>query len=312
MRIIPALAFLAVLVIGSQFPLAKVFPKQQVPIPQTITQQDAYNSICSVASRTVTAQGIRRGSNASGIVLSTGDVLTAAHVVDQDNDGELSPDEIEIDLSTLESGFWVKGDVIAYSDDPEIDLALIRPRTSLLNEKVKGAYLADQDVGLGNKIKVIGRRRSLPASITLGVANPLTSRGQRMTSASCWFGGSGGGTFDENNKLVGVAISIGRDTLRSRFNVPITNENSLTIVRVNFGYKVPIPDMTFYVPLDEVKKFLDEHKSTPGPKPLPEKKELPNPHKKWFYYFMVYPLTGLLVLLTGLGLYRAYRGPRRR
>ena len=144
--------------------------------------------------------------------------------------------------------------------------------------------------------------------ITVGPDDDVTEVAQLMIDR----GMSGCPVVDENNKLVGVAVSIGRDTLRSRFNVPITNENSLTLVRVNFGYQVPIPDMTFYVPLDEIEKFLDEHKSAPRSKPLPKKKELPNPHKKWFYYFMVYPLTGLLVFLTGLGLYRAYRGPRRR
>lgn len=313
MRILPWLVLLATLIVGSQISLDQAFPIKEAPVPERqITTQEAYASICAVASRTPTPFGAMTGSTASGIILTNGNVLTAAHVVDHNGNRKLDPDERVIDVSVFGSETWVKADVIAIAGE-EIDLALVRPQVDILTDQIKGIPLAANDATLGDPVMLIGRRLTLPASITRGVANPTVEPGMRMVSASSWFGGSGGGAFNADNKVIGVVISIGRDSRTTRFRIPIPIEGGVIMaVSVRFQYEMAVPNMAFYVPLVEVKRFLTDHDSMPQPQPAPEPERVPNPYRKWFYYYITAPLTGFLGFLLCLGAYRAYRSSRRR
>jgi hypothetical protein len=164
----------------------------------------AYKSTCMVSAKAA-GGGTSRGT---GVLLSSGYVLTAAHVVDANADGKLSRNEREVTLKFHSPKLLVmKGWVISLGDPTgkthKIDLAIIIPEIHLVSK----VTLAKQPV-VGTPIFTIGHPMGAPPSVTDGRISHATPRTGRMT-APIFSGNSGGGVFLAGSQnCVGIVVRV--------------------------------------------------------------------------------------------------------
>jgi hypothetical protein len=198
---------------------------------------------------------------ASGILLESGYILTAAHVVDRNMDGILDKNEkfTNVKFPALGNG-EIKVETIAISKTPnKLDCAILLPTEPIDLPGVK--LMSDEEywsTKIGTPLYTIGMQNgSYPGNITDGrmIEMNLGTNAHR-NSANSYFGNSGGGVFI-NNKLAGIAsaVGMGRQTLQ----VPVFGPNGGLRGMATVPYTVPLANISLHVPVPSVRQFLVEN-----------------------------------------------------
>jgi S1-C subfamily serine protease len=204
-----------------------------VPYSPTINERisNIYNSSVSITDGTgeVFGAGTIIWNRAGEKMI----VLTAAHVVtSMQNKGLL----IRISL-THESGYrpMIVKPMIVKKINKKTDLALLE---GMDNQKIGGpmVLIASQPPKIGDRLTVIGAPMGDERTVTSGILSKIQEFSGEFyyrISAATFFGNSGGGAFNRNGELVGVAHAI---------------------QMVNFF--IVVPGAAFFISLDNVKSFL--------------------------------------------------------
>lgn len=163
-------------------------------------------------------------------------ILTAAHVVKN-----LKTKNIQLESVY---GQWVAHNPIIVKMDEHTDLALLATRES---EKLTRHYvqLADHEPALGESVWAIGSPNSSPEIITRGIIGRYRSRSYR-TDAAAYYGSSGGGLYNNQGQLVGIARSIDVDRRVCR---GLLGAAEITI---------PVPGGAYFTRLKVIHRFLSK------------------------------------------------------
>jgi V8-like Glu-specific endopeptidase len=244
-----------------------------------------YQSVCSITTGDTVA---------SGVLLESGIVLTAAHAIDRDRDGKLAEDEKQAKVTFHLQGkeFSTTGTTLAFShvaDYESVDLAILK-----LDKQppIKGSSLITSEeynkLTIGTPNFVVGMTNGeFPGHITDGRITAFDSPANHRSSATVYMGNSGGGIFLYNKKLIGIVGKTAID--RAFIAVPMFDDGQL-VGNLKVGYFRFLPDMGRYLPATEIRRFIEQHGLTKQVFPT---SGLP---KQYFYYILV-NIINLMVLL---------------
>jgi len=128
-------------------------------------------------------------------------VITAYHVVK-----DLNPNDV--DVAVKETKFYRDCKLLRY--DEEVDIAILE---GIKPEEEHGpqAKLAKEDPNIGEELWVIGTPRAIERNVTRGVLGRIIKfKGKTLyrTDADIFFGNSGGGVFNREGRLVGLAVGV--------------------------------------------------------------------------------------------------------
>lgn len=214
------------------------------------TIQKSYSSVCMITTNNAAA---------SGVLLESGYILTAAHVVDQNLNGILEENEIRQKVVFPSIDFETTATVIISGNIKEsIDLAVLVPEKEIPLRGVRIIQSKDYwDLKFGEPITTIGMQMGeSPAHITDGrlISMPSDDTLHR-NSANSYFGNSGGGIFKEE-QLIGIAVAVGRDKLH--LNMPIF-DGPRFIGTIKVGYMIPLANSSLHVPAPLIVNFLQQN-----------------------------------------------------
>ena len=185
----------------------------------------------------------------TGVVLDTGFILTARHVVDMNGNGKIDAKEREF-LVQFKYGnlFRVR---LAYIG--EKDFALLMPYEDFsLRPSVKAA---NRNARLAEKIHTVGATAGQSLSVTAGnISMPYQGRGR----ASCFISGgnSGGGIISEDDEHLGVAVAVG---IRHQFLTAqsmLKIEDKLYFSTTQIHIRDEVGSLCFYVPIHKIRSEL--------------------------------------------------------
>ena len=209
----------------------------------------AYDSVCMIVTDSYTA---------SGVLLESGYILTAAHAIDRNSNGKIEKNESIVMLQFSSANhFKVQATAIAIGSPKDgLDIAILIPDQEVPLPGVK--LMATEEywqLKIGEPIYIIGMQNGLyPASITDGRITS-TKRGSHAhrSSATIYYGSSGGGIFT-NDKLIGivVAVGIGKQILP----IPMYNQHGIQYGIVNVPYEIPLANSSSHTPAPSVIDFL--------------------------------------------------------
>lgn len=149
----------------------------------------------------------------TGVLLDTGYILTAGHVVDRDGDGAIDEDERVVNLVFgLETA---KGAVIYLSKKQDFAVVMPIEKVDRLGISVTKEYLK-----VGDTVYAIGATGGHPISIAKGMIVANGYRGMSRASCAISGGNSGGGIFDSRGELLGIVVAVG--TKGETYSLPIT------------------------------------------------------------------------------------------
>jgi len=174
-------------------------PKPEPVLHESI--RSSYDNICMITTS---------NSVASGVLLESGYILTAAHVVDQNMDGVLDDNEKHLKAHFASIDMEVEIEALAMGDLTwdDLDVAVLKPAQEI---PLNGTRLMTdeeyQSLKIGTPISAIGMTNAVsPANISDGrIVNLDPDEHGHWSSASVFFGNSGGGAFVED-KLAGKLI----------------------------------------------------------------------------------------------------------
>lgn len=186
---------------------------------------DAFEAACTML--------INGKENASGVLLNTGYVISAAHIFDINNNGVIDEDEMKNELGVRVFGDKTKRDykafIIASGDnyvknktEDVVILQLIGENLPRSNVRLAtDSELADMKVGDG--VFTVGRADSDTQHLTVGVLSTKPKNGRMRMTAEIIFGNSGGGVYSsDTQRLIGIATNLRarEETLFTTVSIP--------------------------------------------------------------------------------------------
>lgn len=163
---------------------------------------NAFNSTCAIHVR---------GGSATGILLNTGYILTARHVIDADDNNVISNEERSVRVSFIADASRVHTGTVIYASAGESDFAIVATATKPNRAGVKLISNLDYEKVLaGAKLFAIGRSMGQdPPHLTSGIRSTDNHKLRDRAALSIFFGNSGGGVFEEEGgMLIGLANHI--------------------------------------------------------------------------------------------------------
>lgn len=140
----------------------------------------------------------------------------------------------------------------------EIDIAVITIHPGF---KLHYAKLANFDPELGEDIFLISNPNYNYRTVTKGIISSKSRKSRTNSKVAMWqisggifYGSSGGGAFNTNGELIGIARSI--DFIKTDFCSSKVLGKGKFKVELYECYNNPIPYLGFIVPLPELKVFL--------------------------------------------------------
>ncbi|MHA2061166.1 MAG: S1 family peptidase [Candidatus Sifarchaeia archaeon] len=237
-----------------------------------------YQSICSITSGDMIA---------SGVLLESGMVLTSAHAIDRDLDGEVTEKEKQVTVTFhLQGGnFVTTGTTLVASHVngyEAVDLAILKLGKT---PPIRGVSLITTEeyskLTIGTPNFVIGMTNGeVPAHVTDGRITAFDSPANHRSSATVYLGNSGGGVFLHNKKLIGIAGKTGVD--KAFFAVPLFDDGQL-LGSIKVSYARYLSNIGRYLPAPEIRKFIEQHGLTGQALP-PSSFQVP---KQFFYYILI-------------------------
>ena len=208
---------------------------------------NSFQSTCIVERLWGTGMG-------TGVILDTGYIITAAHVVDADRDNKLTLDERLVTLTLNKETF--AGKVVYMSS--ELDFAIIdAERTDLPGSR--SSKIMPQ---VGHKLYTIGATGGHPPIVSEGYM--VTPGVENLPRASLFISGgnSGGGIFDSRGQLIGIVASVGMKyrmrTLNLRLPIPDADGNlSMMDSMLMMREGVEVSNNCLFVPIDDIRDELE-------------------------------------------------------
>ncbi len=179
------------------------------------------------------------GSTHSGtgfIANSDGIIATAGHVI---------KDAVFVNLTFKNGVVSDEAAIIDYTQNKEVDLALLK----IQNRNLPTVEFKNADfVKAGDPITVIGNPRRLQNTVTDG----LISQIRRVSKSVIWLqisapispSSSGSPVFDEEGKVIAIALSSLKGEENQNINFAIPSNYLLQLIR-NKGYVVPMPSKNY-------------------------------------------------------------------
>ncbi len=167
----------------------------------------------------------------SGVWISKNYILTAAHCVRDDDEENVKDIKLDIatygDLKESKISKAYRAKIIA--ENKKVDLALVKCDDDIKHSFV---YLSKMALFTGDDVHIIGHPAGyiytyVPGAISVLRRMKLPSGIQdtmMQVTAAVYFGNSGGGAFDRNGNLIGIASFISKVPLMSFFVHPETIE----------------------------------------------------------------------------------------
>jgi len=153
----------------------------------------------------------------SGVIIdSSGLVVTNQHVIE----------DVDAVAIVLANGDIFQG-VELISIDEMRDLAILRFGAFDLTAAILGN---SNSVSVGDRVRAVGSPTGLRGTVTEGIISAIRSvEGTRLLQidAAISSGSSGGGVFDQDNKLVGITVGTKREAQNINFAIPINYVRAL-------------------------------------------------------------------------------------
>lgn len=161
--------------------------------------EKAYNAACTIKTYSGDIIG-------SGVLLENGLVLTAAHVIDTNNDDIIQAGEkiiyVKVGVGAVVTGTVTEYGMPAYvpADFALLELSEVPPN--------KGLKLTTTWPRLGENLYTIGCPDAQELQLTHGIFTSRTPT-KGICSVPIYPGNSGGGIFNDHNEVVGIVSRIG-------------------------------------------------------------------------------------------------------
>lgn len=205
--------------------------------------QNAFGATCMIKNH--------RGGFGTGVLLDSGYILTAGHVVDANNNGSIDPVERRC---TLRFG---RGDILTasvlYFSDGNLDFAILELSNRPNNAPTMRA--ANRSEILGEPVFTVGATAGHSPHITHGyVSTPELGHAR----ASCFVGGgnSGGAIVNDDGEHLGVVIAVGVKRTVDVARIPFPVEGNLHILTVRLPRTTEVNSLCLFVPIDEIRYEL--------------------------------------------------------
>ena len=215
------------------------FPPIQVESGINERIERAKNATCEVKDN--------HGSIGTGILLETGFVLTASHVVDDNGDGRLEDWERgttvlfynEAGVSSVHSA-----SVVYLSNRDFLDFAILEVENAPKSDvKLQMSYPK-----IGDELFTIGCTRGMNPHLSHGHESMRSGRYPLYARASVpvYSGNSGGGLFNSDQEVVGIVSMVGVDRLTTYVDIPVPTDHGVMIVTTAADYVVFMSSWTEY------------------------------------------------------------------
>jgi len=245
--------------------------------PELSQEFSFYSSVCEIST------GTRMGS---GVLLESGYILTVAHNIDINSNGELDDNEKLINAHFHSTNFEVQLEVLAisdYTEDGEMDIAICKPaeRVPLAGIRLCRNKEYWSDVKIGTAVRVIGMTNGqTPANITDGrLITRYRTEDLHRNSANSYFGNSGGGVFTEDGLLIGISARVAAGQIPVVTPV-IDPRTGVPVGRVRTFIAVPIAGSSLHVSAPAINNFVIDQGY---PEALVRSAKCPL-GPKWMYY----------------------------
>ena len=206
------------------------------------------------------------GGVGSGVYLDTGYLITCSHVVDADSDGYIRANEriVECQFFNKAYPYTQKFEVIYSSRD--VDMAILQPLTKLnydkkILEMIPKTTANEKNGRPGDRIIAIGASRGEPLTISEGF---IGFSKDEFQLASCYIstGNSGGGIFNNTNKLLGLATAVfmSNNIIESQVILPSFDkdgEMKLLIGRIDIPIQMEINNICAFTPIVNIRNDLN-------------------------------------------------------
>lgn len=219
------------------------------PIPRLLSKpyiNDAFMSAVQIIRG--------RDSVGSGVVLDTGYILTAAHVVDRNKDGKISKSESIVHIGFQETNERAVGSVLMignekYNQKPfnHEDIAVVKITSGYKpKSRIKLASFEEMNSMLfGEPLIVLGYPMGGPIHAAEGMLSSKWGPMSRCTT-SVYFGYSGGGVFQKHTqRLVGLILRMRMD-----------NKKVLTIDDMDVYANIAVPGHALFVDANTIRRIL--------------------------------------------------------
>jgi len=212
---------------------------------------DAHNSTCGIVKKA----GKEEYVNGTGVLLNTGYIITAAHVVDHNLNRKLDKKERKIKIRLYERygiPYEYECDVVYFNRG--LDFALLKPLEAISS---KTRFSIDRP-NIGDRLITIGHPKGGPLNITEGFESVSDKTLHGKASLSAYFGNSGGGIFNKNQEVVGILTNIATDRRTSWVVIFEQTKRGFKIMRAPVHYYQTIPHMTMYTRSTSIYNHLEE------------------------------------------------------
>lgn len=205
----------------------------------------AYTATCGVVTSNTLDFG---NSGGTGVMLSSGYILTCFHVIDTNQNGKLDIGERNVNIkfyypeASIHSGTVISTSRRHWAIDTEYAVIDIKDK-GMVKSNINP--ISDEDyekVWVGAKLFSVGRTDgSSPPHISVGLRSTDTEAIWHRTTMPLYFGNSGGGVFlEETGELIGLCTR-------------------LRVKKDMFGNIIPIPSWSEYTPITHIRRKMIEN-----------------------------------------------------
>lgn len=206
----------------------------------------SFRATCSVSSAK---------SVGTGILLSSGYVISTAHGIDLNNNTKLEDSEKNVMLQFWDPPQEIPGEVILLGSRNLIDISIIQPKAQVARSNVR---LISKPPKIGTPVFAIGCALGRPPHITDGRISYPEGNGLGRSSVPIFFGNSGGGLFLASNDRNCVGIMVRMARFNQNVQLIIPDDQGLPI-SIEFELPEPVTHMSEYIPAEKIVWFAESH-----------------------------------------------------
>lgn len=209
-----------------------------------------------------------KDGSGTGILLDSGYMITAAHVVDANLDGDVTLEERLVDASFFGGPYpFTQQFEVVYSN-LKIDFAILKPVITADYQKSILKRIPKMSAGLfngkpGDEVFTVGATRGDPPLISKGFVGFARGPHHRAT---CYIsqGNSGGGIFNVENQIIGIVsmVYMKMDMAAGEVMVPVPptgdGPGRMLLGKIMMPMTTEINGVCVYVPITRIRKDLNK------------------------------------------------------
>lgn len=193
---------------------------------------------------------------ATGVLLDTGYVITAAHCIDVNDNGSISPNERNPIVTFYGSIASVHtGYTVFCGKKGGFDIAVVQLDNS------PQSLISLGEAKFGDELFTIGMTRGEKPNISVGCESSPYNNHARATIA-VWVGNSGGGIWNNKQELVGFVTRVGMARNNATVTIPTLDEDGITFIQGRLTTYSPMSNWLSYTNAEEFKTELDTRRLT--------------------------------------------------